>query len=136
MECKAIYASLADADRIVNMVLDAAASVTDGPSGLVDVDSVKIEEKQGASADTELVPGTILDKPADGFDMPVSMEDARVLLLNDPPRGVPHQDRVVHIHIQAAGHGAVCSAGGRRRNGCGAVRGRLGRPGWSSPARG
>ncbi len=84
MECKAIYASLADADGITNVVLDAAASVTDGRTGLVDVDSVKIEEKQGASADTELVPGTILDKPADGFDMPVSMEDVRVLLLNDP----------------------------------------------------
>ena len=84
IECKAISDSLADADRVTDMILEAAASVTDTRTGTVDVDSVKIEEKTGVTTDMELVRGTVLDKPADSAAMPHALTTAPVLLLNDP----------------------------------------------------
>ncbi len=84
IECKAISDSLADADRVTDMILEAAASVTDTRTGTVDVDSVKIEEKTGVTTDMELVRGTVLDKPADSAAMPHALTAAPVLLLNDP----------------------------------------------------
>ena len=84
IECKAISDSLADADRVTDMILEAAASVTDTHTGTVDVDSVKIEEKTGVTTDMELVRGTVLDKPADSAAMPHALTAAPVLLLNDP----------------------------------------------------
>lgn len=83
MECKAIYHTMAEPDRLVEMVLEAASLVTT-QSGVVDVDSVKIEEKNGMSVDAELVRGIVLDKPADSAAMPVVITGAPVLLLNDP----------------------------------------------------
>ncbi|MBI1657570.1 MAG: thermosome subunit [Thaumarchaeota archaeon] len=82
--CKAISDSLADADRVTDMILEAAASVTDTRTGTVDVDFVKIEEKTGMTTDMELVRGTVLDKPADSAAMPHVLTAAPVLLLNDP----------------------------------------------------
>ncbi len=48
------------------------------------VDNVKIEEKPGNISQTELVPGTVIDKPVDGDAMPRAMHNARILLLNEP----------------------------------------------------
>ena len=84
IECKAISDSLADADRVTDMILEAAALVTDARTGTVDVDSVKTEEKAGVTTDIELVRGTVLDKPADSAAMQHVLTDAPVLLLNDP----------------------------------------------------
>lgn len=83
MECKAVAQMLTDTDHMINMVLEAATLVTNQHTK-IDVDSVKIEEKRGISADAELVRGTVLDKPADSAAMPAAITDAPVLLLNDP----------------------------------------------------
>ncbi|MCE2509153.1 MAG: hypothetical protein J4G04_07670 [Nitrosopumilaceae archaeon] len=84
IECKAISDSLADADRLTDMILEASALVTDARTGTVDVDSVKIEEKAGVTTDMDLVRGTVLDKPVDSAAMQHVLTDAPVLLLNDP----------------------------------------------------
>ena len=83
LQCKSISDSLADAEDVTDMILDAAVLVTDH-TGAVDVDSVKIEEKAGVSADMEMVRGVVLDKPPDSAQMPRTLNDVRVLLLNDP----------------------------------------------------
>lgn len=84
MRCKSMYSSLADADRVIDMIVEAAGFVTDTRTGVIDVDSIKIEEKMGVSADAKLIRGTILDKPVDNAAMPHTITDAPVLLLNDP----------------------------------------------------
>lgn len=83
LQCKSISDSLADMGDVTDMVLDAAGFVTDH-TGMVDVDSVKIEEKTGVSADMEMVRGVVLDKPPDSAHMPRILNGVRVLLLNDP----------------------------------------------------
>ena len=83
LQCKSISDSLADTEDTTNMILDAASLVTD-KTGMVDVDSVKIEEKTGVSSDMELVRGVVLDKPPDSAEMPRMLNGVRVLLLNDP----------------------------------------------------
>lgn len=84
IRCKSISASLADVDLLVDIICDAAIRVTDTDTGEVDVDSVKIEEKTGNSTSIQLIHGTVLDKPADNYDMPTLLTDVAVLLLNDP----------------------------------------------------
>ena len=83
LQCKSISDSLADIEDTTNMILDAAELVTDD-TGMVNVDSVKIEEKTGVSSDMELVRGVVLDKPPDSAEMPRMLNGVRVLLLNDP----------------------------------------------------
>ena len=83
LQCKSISYSLVDVDGVTDMILDAAKFVTDD-AGMVDVDSVKIEEKTGVSGDIRLVRGMVLDKPPDSALMPSCLDNVRVLLLNDP----------------------------------------------------
>ena len=79
---KSLANSLADTDYMIDCIMEAVRCVTDG-DGRVNVDLVKIEEKQGSSAEVELVRGTVIDKPADSPAMPARLEDTRVLILND-----------------------------------------------------
>ena len=76
---KALYEAVPDTIRIIN---EAVECVSD--AGRVNVDMIKIEEKLGRAQDTELVRGTVLDKPVDSALMPTRLKNATVLLLNDP----------------------------------------------------
>lgn len=67
-----------------HMIVDAVCRVSDFEAGRVRIDDIKIEEKTGRPAQTELVAGTVIDKPIDCPAMPRSMRNARVLLLNEP----------------------------------------------------
>ncbi len=84
LEGKAIFDSLHEDSQISKMIIDAVCSVTDFAKRKTDVDSIKIEEKQGNSSDIRLVMGTVVDKTIDSPAMPVALENARILLLNDP----------------------------------------------------
>ena len=79
---KAISNVSLDYSAVRDMVVKAVCCVKDH-SGRVDVDDVKIEEKQGNSVDMQLVMGTVIDKPIDSHAMPLAMNDAKVLLIND-----------------------------------------------------
>jgi len=55
----------------------------DGDDISVDIDNIKVEKKQGGSAeDTELIEGIILDKDRVHTGMPQSVKNAKILLLN------------------------------------------------------
>ncbi len=69
---------------IVDMLVRAAYCTSDVSSGRAFTDDVKIEEKPGSAAQTELVMGTVIDKPVDSAAMPRSVRDARILLVSEP----------------------------------------------------
>ncbi len=69
---------------IVDMLVRAAYCTSDVSSGRALTDDVKIEEKPGSAAQTELVMGTVIDKPVDSGAMPRAVRDARILLVSEP----------------------------------------------------
>ncbi len=69
---------------IVDMLVRAAYCTSDVSSGRALTDDVKIEEKPGSAAQTELVMGTVIDKPVDSAAMPRAIRDARILLVSEP----------------------------------------------------
>lgn len=71
-------------DSIVDMLVRAAYCTSDASSGRALTDDVKIEEKPGSAAQTELVMGTVIDKPVDSAAMPRAIRDARILLVSEP----------------------------------------------------
>ena len=81
---KAISHLLADAQDVRDIIIEAVLCVFDAADRTVRTDDIKIEEKPGNSADTQLIRGTVVDKPIDSPEMPRAAEDVRVLLLNDP----------------------------------------------------
>ena len=84
LEGKAIFDSLTDNSKITEMIIDALYSIADYKNGKVDVDDIKIEEKSGNSTDIQLVNGTVIDKSIDNPLMPHVIENAKILLLNEP----------------------------------------------------
>lgn len=69
---------------IVDMLVRAAYCTSDVSSRRALTDDVKIEEKPGSAAQTELVMGTVIDKPVDSAAMPRAVRDARILLVSEP----------------------------------------------------
>ncbi|MHA2249797.1 MAG: thermosome subunit alpha [Candidatus Kariarchaeaceae archaeon] len=68
-------------EALSEIVVDAALSVVQ--DGKVDIDDVSIVKKHGESLkETELIKGLILDKEVVHSDMPKSLKDAKILLLN------------------------------------------------------
>ncbi len=78
---KAVFGAPADRAAVRDAIVESARLVA-GPAGAIDVDDVKIEEKQGVSA-IQMVMGTVIDKPIDDGAMPREIRNAKVLLLND-----------------------------------------------------
>ena len=68
---------------MIDLVVDAILCTTDAKTGLSHPDDVKIEEKQGNALQTELVRGTVIDKPIDDDQMPRVIHDARILLVSE-----------------------------------------------------
>jgi len=66
---------------MADLIFDAALSVED--EGTVDIDNIVIIKKQGESlSDTQLIKGLILDKERVHSDMPKSIKNAKILLIN------------------------------------------------------
>ena len=83
LEGKALFDALPDG-RMADVFIDAVCQVADLERGTVNTDDIKIEEKPGDPADIRLVGGTVIDKPADNPEMPRTVGNVKVLLLNDP----------------------------------------------------
>jgi chaperonin GroEL (HSP60 family) len=81
---KAMTGLVSDDVSIVNLIIEAVCSVTNFHKKEIDLDNIKIEEKAGNANDIQLVRGTIIDKTIDNYAMPRNIENAKILLLNEP----------------------------------------------------
>lgn len=81
---KAITSLVSEDIPIADFIIDAVCSVTNFPKKEIDVDDIKIEEKAGNTNCIQLVKGTVIDKTIDHSAMPRSIENAKILLLNEP----------------------------------------------------
>src|ERR671924_2306332 len=80
-----------DAQELSNIVVDAVLSVAEkikedrGDKIKVDIDSIKVDKKAGASIhDTQLIHGIVLDKEVVHGAMPKRVDNAKIALLNCP----------------------------------------------------
>ena len=76
------YTSFED-NVIARLVVDAVYSVADFANSRFEPDEIKIEEKIGNTSDTRLVNGVVIDKTIDNFAMPRSIENAKILLIDE-----------------------------------------------------
>ncbi|WP_100182668.1 thermosome subunit alpha [Candidatus Nitrosotenuis aquarius] len=81
---KAIADLVPEDMQIVDLIVDAVFSITNFQKNSLDVDDIKIEEKAGNTNKIQLVRGTVIDKTIDDSAMPRSIENAKILLLNEP----------------------------------------------------
>jgi len=77
-----------DKELLASLVVEAVQAVTveaDDGSHVVDLEFVEIETQTGSSAsESELLNGAVVDKDPVNDDMPVDVDEANVLLLNEP----------------------------------------------------
>ena len=75
-------------DVLAQLVVDAVQAVTveaDDGETVVDLEYINVETQTGSSAgESELLEGAVIDKDPVHADMPTSVEDAEVLLINEP----------------------------------------------------
>ena len=81
---KAVTSLVSDDISITSIIVDAVCSVTNFQKKEIDIDDIKIEEKAGNANSIQLVWGVIIDKTIDNSAMPRSIENAKILLLNEP----------------------------------------------------
>ena len=81
---KAIASLVSEDVPIANLIVDAICRITNFQKREIDIDDIKIEEKAGNVNNIQLVWGTIIDKTIDNSAMPRSIENAKILLLNEP----------------------------------------------------
>lgn len=81
---KAITNLITDDISIPKLIVDAVWGITNFQKKMVDIDNIKIEEKAGNANSIQLVRGTVIDKTIDYSAMPRSVENAKILLLNEP----------------------------------------------------
>jgi chaperonin GroEL (HSP60 family) len=81
---KAIASLVSEDIPIANLIVDAICKITNFQKKAIDIDDIKIEEKAGNVNNIQLVWGTIIDKTIDNSAMPRSIENAKILLLNEP----------------------------------------------------
>jgi archaeal chaperonin len=74
-------------DKAIDLVVDAVCSIADLPGSHIDVDDIKIEEKQGSVTDMQLVRGVVIDKTMDSSSMPKMVENAKILLIDEDLEG-------------------------------------------------
>jgi chaperonin GroEL (HSP60 family) len=74
-------------EKFAGLAVDAVCSVANFGARSVDIDDIKIEEKEGSISDAQLVRGIVIDKTIDSSSMPRSVENARIMLVNDELEG-------------------------------------------------
>jgi chaperonin GroEL (HSP60 family) len=74
-------------DKVADLVIDAVCSVANFDSRSIDIDDIKIEEKEGSILDTQLIRGIVIDKTIDSAAMPRAVENAKIILINDELEG-------------------------------------------------
>ena len=83
LEGKAI-SYLYDAEIVAKMIVEAVCAVADLEKNKIEVDDIKIEEKLGNATQIQLIKGIVVDKTIDNYAMPRIIENARILLTNEP----------------------------------------------------
>ncbi|HEY3094998.1 MAG TPA: TCP-1/cpn60 chaperonin family protein [Nitrososphaera sp.] len=74
-------------DKVAGLAVDAVCSIANFGSSSIDIDDIKIEEKEGTILNTQLVLGIIVDKTIDSSAMPRAVENAKIMLINDELEG-------------------------------------------------
>lgn len=80
---KAIFELNKENTEFLDIIIEAICSVTNFASGFIDVDDIKFEEKIGNFTEIELIRGTVIDKTIDSSAMPRTINNAKVLLINE-----------------------------------------------------
>jgi chaperonin GroEL (HSP60 family) len=81
---KTIFDLQEDQMKIVDMIIEAALDVADLKNNYFSIDDIKIEEKIGNVTEIQLIKGTLIDKTIDSSAMPKCINDAKILLINEP----------------------------------------------------
>jgi archaeal chaperonin len=69
-------------DNVARIVVNAVIAVSDMRNNRAHIDNIKIEEKIGNTSDTRLVDGIVVDKTIDSPAMPKSLNNAKILLID------------------------------------------------------
>lgn len=83
LEGKAI-SYLYDAEIVAKIIVEAVCAVADLEKNKIEVDDIKIEEKLGNATQIQLIKGIVVDKTIDNYAMPRIIENAQILLTNEP----------------------------------------------------
>ena len=83
LEGKAIFDLHEENSKFADTLLEAICDIANFSHGTIDVDDIKIEEKIGNVSDIQLIKGTIIDKTIDSSEMPRTINDAKILLINE-----------------------------------------------------
>ena len=70
-------------NMVARLVVDAVYTVADFANSRLEPNDIKIEEKIGNTSDTRLVNGVVIDKTIDHSAMPRSIENAKILLVDE-----------------------------------------------------
>jgi len=81
---KTIFDLQEDQMKIVDMIIEAVLDVADLKNNHFSIDDIKIEEKIGNVTEIQLIKGTLIDKTIDSSAMPKCINDAKILLINEP----------------------------------------------------
>ena len=81
---KTIFDLQEDQGKIVDMIIEAALDVADLKNNHFAIDDIKIEDKIGNVTEIQLIKGTLIDKTIDSSAMPKCINDAKILLINEP----------------------------------------------------
>ena len=81
---KTIFDLQEDQMKIVDMIIEAALDVADLKNNHFAIDDIKIEVKIGNVTEIQLIKGTLIDKTIDSSAMPKCINDAKILLINEP----------------------------------------------------
>ena len=81
---KTIFDLQDDRTKIIDMILEAVLDVSDLKNNTFSIDDIKIEEKIGNVTEIQLIKGTLIDKTIDSSSMPKCIDDAKILLINEP----------------------------------------------------
>ena len=74
-------------EKIAQLIVDAVCAIADFVSNSIDIDDIKIEEKEGSIVDAQLIRGIVLDKTIDSSAMPREVENAKILLIDEDLEG-------------------------------------------------
>jgi archaeal chaperonin len=80
---KMIASNSFEENMIAKLLVDAAYTVADFANSRLEPNDIKIEEKIGNTSDTRLVNGVVIDKTIDHSAMPRSIENAKILLVDE-----------------------------------------------------
>jgi len=72
-------------ERFADIIVKAIKQIRNETNGKIDINDIKIEKSKGDGIkDTELISGIVLDKEKVSYDMPTSINNARIALIDFP----------------------------------------------------